>query len=62
MSILDIWNQAVALVIQGYNDASVRSKKHWHSMVTNVTKNVKAKRDIYTWDGNYLATMIPTSM
>ena len=54
------WNNAAAAVINGQT-AAAKSREHWRSMVTSVAKNVRAQKDVYTWDGNYLATIVPIS-
>lgn len=56
----DIWNEKASSALQGANDA-FQSLKHWRSMAANVAKNVNARKDVYSWDGQYLGTIVPVS-
>lgn len=43
------------------NAIVANSFEHWRSMAANVAKNVNACKDVYSWDGQYLGTIVPVT-
>lgn len=54
---INIWNQGASLLLNGTNDATL-SRDRWNSMVTNVAKNIRDHKDVYTWDGEYITSIV----